>query len=105
MRVQTTLGLGAALGLFLTQAASALPSAPQLPSAHHGVQLAALFGESDEEKAARKQHEDNQDATIQMLNQRVRDLEDSLRQTTGGFRVPALRDGGAATGRDARTAR
>ena len=83
MRVHTTLGLGAAFGLLLTQAASALPSTPQLPSAHHGVQPVALFGESDEEKAARKQHEDNQDATIQMLNQRVRDLEDSLRQATG----------------------
>ena len=82
MRVKTTLGLAAAL-LLLTQAASALPAAPQIASAHHGMQLAALFGESDEEKAARKQHEDNQDATIQMLNQRVRDLEDSLRQATG----------------------
>jgi len=83
MRVPSTLGLGAALGLLLTQGASALPSASQTPSAHRDVQLAALFGESDEEKAARQQHEDNQDATIQTLNQRVRDLESSLRQQTG----------------------
>jgi tol-pal system protein YbgF len=83
MRVPSTLGLGAAFGFLLTQAASALPSTPPSPSAHRGVQLAALFGESDEEKAARQQHEDNQDATIQTLNQRVRDLESSLRQQTG----------------------
>ena len=84
MRVLSTLGLAVAIGLALAEGAAALPSAPHAPaSARHGVQLAALFGESDEEKAARKQHEDNQDATIQMLSQRVRDLEDSLRQQTG----------------------
>ncbi|HWA88703.1 MAG TPA: tol-pal system protein YbgF [Rhizomicrobium sp.] len=43
---------------------------------------AGLFGESDEEKAARI-HEQNQDATIADLTQRVHDLEDSLRQATG----------------------
>jgi tol-pal system protein YbgF len=43
---------------------------------------AGLFGETDEEKAARL-HEQNQDATIADLTQRVHDLEDSLRQTTG----------------------
>lgn len=43
---------------------------------------AGLFGESDEEKAARL-HEQNQDATISDLTQRVHDLEDSLRQATG----------------------
>jgi|SRR5579871_502606 len=48
-----------------------------------GVELAALFGESDEEKAARQQHEDNQDLEIQALTQRVHDLEESLRQLTG----------------------
>ena len=83
MRAPSTLGLGAAIGLLLAQAAAALPAAPAHSSAPHGVQLAALFGESDEEKAARQQHEDNQDATIQTLNQRVRDLEASLRQQTG----------------------
>lgn len=43
---------------------------------------AGLFGESDEEKAARL-HEQNQDATIADLTQRVRDLEESLRRLTG----------------------
>ena len=43
---------------------------------------AGLFGESDEEKAARI-HEQNQDAAITDLKQRVQDLEDSLRQATG----------------------
>jgi tol-pal system protein YbgF len=61
-----------------------------------GVQLAGLFGESDEEKAARQQHEDNQDAQIGELKQRVRDLEQSLQQLTGqneqlGHRVQELR--------------
>jgi tol-pal system protein YbgF len=43
---------------------------------------AGMFGESDEEKAARI-HEQNQDATIADLKQRVNDLEASLRQSTG----------------------
>lgn len=47
------------------------------------VQVAALFGESDEEKAARQQHEDNQDLATQALSQRVHDLEETLRQVTG----------------------
>jgi tol-pal system protein YbgF len=49
----------------------------------HRVQVAALFGESDEEKAARQQHEDNQDLATQALSQRVHDLEETLRQVTG----------------------
>jgi tol-pal system protein YbgF len=61
-----------------------------------GVQLAGLFGESDEEKAARQQHEDNQDAQIADLKQRLHDLEQSLQQLTGqneqlGHRVQELR--------------
>ena len=43
---------------------------------------AGLFGETDEEKAARI-HEQNQDTAIADLKQRVQDLEDSLRQATG----------------------
>ncbi|HVZ91043.1 MAG TPA: tol-pal system protein YbgF [Rhizomicrobium sp.] len=43
---------------------------------------AGLFGESDEEKAARI-HEQNQDASISDLTQRVHDLEESLRRATG----------------------
>lgn len=47
------------------------------------VRVAALFGESDEEKAARLQHEQNQDSSIATLNQRVGDLEETLRKLTG----------------------
>lgn len=43
---------------------------------------AGLFGESDEERAARI-HEQNQDASIADLTQRLRDLEEALRQSTG----------------------
>ena len=61
------------------QTASDAPVRAQL----RGVQLAGLFGESDEEKAARQQHEDNQDAQIADLKQRLHDLEQSLQQLTG----------------------
>jgi tol-pal system protein YbgF len=47
------------------------------------VRTADLFGESDEEKAARLAHEQSQDASLAQLNQRVGDLEDSLRRLTG----------------------
>jgi tol-pal system protein YbgF len=49
----------------------------------HSLQVADLFGESDDEKAAQLQHEQNQDANITTLNQRVGDLEESLRRLTG----------------------
>jgi tol-pal system protein YbgF len=48
-----------------------------------GVQVAQLFGESDEDKAARLQHEQAQDSSLATLNQRVNDLDDSLRRLTG----------------------
>ena len=47
------------------------------------LRVADLFGESDEEKAARQQHEDGQDSQIRTLNDKVRDLEDSVRNLTG----------------------
>ena len=50
------------------------------------VQVAGLFGESDEEKAARlkaEQRENDQDAGIAELRQRIGDLEQALRQSTG----------------------
>ncbi|HEY1631488.1 MAG TPA: tol-pal system protein YbgF [Rhizomicrobium sp.] len=47
------------------------------------IRVAALFGESDEEKAARLQHEQNQDQGIANASQRVNDLENSLRSLTG----------------------
>jgi tol-pal system protein YbgF len=68
------------------------------PTADQGlIRVAGLFGESDEEKAARLQHEADQDAQIKALGDRVRDLEDSLRGLTGqneelGHRVTELSD-------------
>ena len=53
------------------------------PVAQQRVQLADLFGESDEEKAARQQKEQNQDDAINALNSKVRDLEDTIRNLTG----------------------
>lgn len=53
------------------------------PLADRPVQVAGLFGESDEEKAARLQKEQAQDSSIATLNQRVGDLEDTLRRLTG----------------------
>lgn len=47
------------------------------------TKVAALFGESDEEKAARQQKEQAQDQSIATLNQRVNDLEETLRRLTG----------------------
>jgi tol-pal system protein YbgF len=47
------------------------------------IRVAGLFGESDEEKAARLQHEADQDGQIATLNNKVRDLEDSVRNLTG----------------------
>jgi tol-pal system protein YbgF len=47
------------------------------------VKVAQLFGESDEDKAARLQHEQAQDSSIATLNQRVGDVEESLRRLTG----------------------
>jgi tol-pal system protein YbgF len=54
----------------------------------HGnlIQVAGLFGESDAEKAERlkqQQHEQNQDSSIATLNQRIGDLEETLRRLTG----------------------
>jgi tol-pal system protein YbgF len=50
------------------------------------LQLAGLFGESEEEKAARlarEQKETDQDAAIANLNDQVRDLQDTVRRLTG----------------------
>src|SRR5436190_1582363 len=52
-------------------------------SALGSYRVADLFGESDEEKAARLQHEQAQDGSIGNLRQRVDDLENSLRRSTG----------------------
>jgi len=61
--------------------ASQVSPADSAPSRY--VRLAALFGESDEEKAARLQKEQNQDDAIGALNNKVRDLEDTVRSLRG----------------------
>ena len=76
-----------------SRVAAAQTKADQLQSEFDGLsaragntQVAGLFGESDEEKAARlqyQQHEQAQDSSIATLNQRVDDVEDSLRRLTG----------------------
>ena len=83
MRYRLTAAL-AALVVLSSVPATATPStsdgAPH--TQYRGVQLAGLFGESDEEKAARL-HEADQDAALSDLKRRVQDLELSLQQTTG----------------------
>ncbi|HEY4126333.1 MAG TPA: tol-pal system protein YbgF [Rhizomicrobium sp.] len=64
-----------------------------------GLRIAGVFGPSDEEKAAEeaaRQRENAQDANIQSLNQRVQDLENTVRRLTGqnealGHKVDELR--------------
>ncbi len=54
------------------------------------VQVADLFGKSDEEKAAEAaaaQREQAQDSSLATLNQQVSDLEDTLRRLTGQVEV------------------
>jgi len=47
------------------------------------LQVADLFGESDKDRQERLQHEQAQDSSIASLNERVGDLENTLRQLTG----------------------
>jgi tol-pal system protein YbgF len=86
MRNAARLGLGPiALAVIFVAGTTAVPAlaSSRFVDSKRGVQVAAIFGESDEERAAREQHEDNQDLATQALSQRVRDLEESLRQVTG----------------------
>lgn len=54
------------------------------PAANGGfVRVAGLFGESDEEKAERLAHEQNQDDATNRLSDKVRDLESTVRALTG----------------------
>jgi tol-pal system protein YbgF len=83
----SALALGVAMAVAGTQGAGA-PQAPLsryiAPRHPDGfVRVAGLFGESDEEKEARLQHEQNQDDATNKLNQKVRDLEDTVRNLTG----------------------
>jgi len=75
--------LGMTIGAATAWASDGMLAPPSSAPRVHGVQVAQLFGESDEEKAARLQREDNQDSTIATLKQRVDDLENSLRRVTG----------------------
>jgi len=85
------LGAGGAAACILLAAASAVgarvatPAVPRYvePTPRSYVRVADLFGESDEEKAARQQHEDSQDAQIRSLTDKVRDLEETVRSLTG----------------------
>jgi tol-pal system protein YbgF len=75
--------MGTALAALLLVSAPA--GAAGLP-ALHAVEVRGLFGESDEEKAARlkaEQRENDQDAAVADLRQRLQDLENALRQSTG----------------------
>jgi tol-pal system protein YbgF len=63
----------AILALSLMLSGAAMPTLP----AH-----AQLFGESDEEKAARQAHEDGQDAQIKQMGDRIQQLEDKARNLT-----------------------
>jgi tol-pal system protein YbgF len=82
----SALALGVAMAVAATQGAGA-PQAPLsryiAPHAGNFVRVAGLFGESDEEKEARLQHEQNQDDATNKLNEKVRDLEDTVRSLTG----------------------
>src|SRR6185437_2901397 len=110
-------GATAVCALMLAGTVSAGNVAPKAPqyvvsqSAARGyVRVADLFGESDEEKAARQQHEDGQDAQIRTLNDKVRDLEETVRRPASnifgtGVRSAARRRGPArAAARRARHA-
>jgi tol-pal system protein YbgF len=68
---------------FAQDESPALRQADGAQAANGEIRVAQLFGESDEEKAARLQHEQNQDTEIANLNDRVGDLESSLRNLTG----------------------
>jgi tol-pal system protein YbgF len=86
--------LSLALGTALTSTFLLIAAAPLTISSndgapsqrYHGLQLAGIFGESDEERAARlarEQKEADQDAAIANLNTQVRDLQDTVRRLTG----------------------
>jgi tol-pal system protein YbgF len=83
-RAQLLSAASVALFALLCMSGAVGASARQEAAVPHGyVQLADLFGESDEEKAARQQKEQNQDEAIGALNNKVRDLEDTVRSLRG----------------------
>lgn len=94
-------------GLFALAPQAAAPVLAS-PGDTHPVQLAALFGKSDEEKAAEEaaiQREQAQEANIQSLLRKVRDLEETNRRLTGqtellGHRIEELQTKIAHTQKD-----
>jgi tol-pal system protein YbgF len=73
----------AGAALLTTSAASAQNESAAARTSTGDVQVAQLFGESDDEKAARLQHEQNQDSQISNLDNRVGDLEATITRLTG----------------------
>jgi tol-pal system protein YbgF len=76
--------LALALVWGVTTSAGPMPEMRPRTQAQPYLQVAGLFGESDQEKAARlaaQKHEDEQDAGILDLKQRVQDLERALQQS------------------------
>lgn len=76
--------MGAALAALMV--CSATPAVAATGAYLRPIVVAGLFGESDEEKAARlkaEQRETDQDTAIADLRQRVQDLEHALQNTTG----------------------
>jgi len=80
---QTVQALSARLAADEAQAAQLEDRIASAQNPAESMRVADIFGESDEEKAARLQREQAQDSSIASLNQRVSDLEDTLRQLTG----------------------
>ncbi|HEY1837125.1 MAG TPA: tol-pal system protein YbgF [Rhizomicrobium sp.] len=74
----------AGAALLIAPAASAQSdSAAPRHAVVRDIQVAQLFGESDEEKAARLQREQNQDSQISNLNNQINDLEATITRLTG----------------------
>jgi len=82
-KVLSAVALCALVAMSGAVSATARPTSPADTLPHAYVRLAALFGESDEEKAARLQKEQNQDDAVGALNDKVRDLEDTVRSLRG----------------------
>jgi len=78
--------LAAFASWLLLGASAPLHNQAEAAPARHELRLAGLFGESDEEKAARlaaQQKEADQDAAIADLKAQIRDLEETVRRLTG----------------------
>lgn len=71
------------LAAVLVGSAAQAQNAAQPHNGNGYIQVAQLFGESDEEKKARQQHEQNQDSSIADLNNRIGDLESTVTRLTG----------------------